>query len=189
MLFQEMSSRYGGEPETKDVTSLDGYIQLAANTFADDEELMPIVQNFMYEVLDKDRINAYAWGEEERLSQENCDKLDELREKISTVESTSLFLKEQKKDELSFDSSEKQDVSSLPDWVQAYPKTVINALGGPALLKQLIDKKGESEARSVIELLGGGIIDEMSMGEYNNDYDDNSFDEFDYSNDGKSSKM
>ena len=43
MLFQEMSSRYGGEPETKDVTSLDGYIQLVANTFADDEELMPIV--------------------------------------------------------------------------------------------------------------------------------------------------
>ena len=32
-------------------------------------------------------------------------------------------------------------------------------------------------------------MDEMSMGEYNNDYDDNSFDEFDYSNDGKSSKM
>ena len=51
MLFQEMSSRYGGEPETKDVTSLDGYVQLVANTFADDEELMPVVQNFMYEVL------------------------------------------------------------------------------------------------------------------------------------------
>ena len=176
MLFQEMSSRYGGEPETKDVTSLDGYVQLVANTFADDEELMPVVQNFMYEVLDKDRINSYAWRDEEKLSQENCDKLDELREKFSTVESTSLFLKEQKKDELSFDSSEKQDISSLPDWVQAYPKTVINALGGPALLKQLIDKKGESEARSVIELLGGGIMDEMSMGTYDNDYDDDNFD-------------
>ena len=49
MLFEEMSLRYGhGDPESIDVCSLNGYIQLIANTFAEDEKLMPIVQNFMY---------------------------------------------------------------------------------------------------------------------------------------------
>lgn len=161
MLFEEMSPRYGhGDPESIDVCSLNGYIQLIANTFAGDEKLMPIVQNFMYSVLDKDKINSSAWRDEDKLSEEDCAKLDEMRAKFSSVESTAQFLQEQKNDEMSFESGTKQDVNSLPDWVQKYPKSVISSLGGPALLKQLIDTKGEEEARSVVEMLGGAIMSE-----------------------------
>lgn len=161
MLFEEMSPRYGhGDPESIDVCSLNGYIQLIANTFAEDEKLMPIVQNFMYSVLDKDKINSSAWGDDDKLSEEDCAKLDEMRAKFSSVESTAQFLQEQKKDEMSFESGTKQDVNSLPDWAQKYPKSVISSLGGPALLQTLIATKGEEEARGIVEMLGGAIMSE-----------------------------
>lgn len=161
MLFQEMSPRYGhGDPDSIDVCSLNGYIQLIANTFAGDEQLMPIVQNFMHTVLDKDKINSFAWGDDDKLSEEDCAKLDELRAKFSSIESTAQLLQEQKRDEMSFESGDKQDINSLPDWAQKYPKSVISSLGGVALLKTLIATKGEEEARGIVEMLGGAIMSE-----------------------------
>ncbi len=167
MLFEEMSPNYYDDPESIDICSLDGYTQLIANTFADDERLMPIVQNFMYTILDKDKINLSAVEDEDKLSQEACARLDEMRAKFSSVESTAKFLQEQKKDELSFESVDKQDSNALPDWVQKYPKSVINSLGGAALLQELIATKGEKEAKKIIKMLGGGIMQEMGMNDYN----------------------
>lgn len=174
MLYESLSPRYADEPEEIDICSLDGYIQFIANTFAGDEQLMPIVQSFMYEVLDKDKINSFAWGEEDKILQEDCDKLDQLRGKFASIESTSQFLSEHKNEAMTFNSGEKQSVDDLPDWAQKYPKSVISSLGGANLLKQLIATKGEEQARSVVEMLGGGIIAEMSMDndDYDNDYDD-----------------
>lgn len=120
-------------------------------------------------MLDKDKINSFAWDDDYKISQEDCDRLDQLRNKFSALESTSQLLDEQKKDDLSFDSGEKQSIDDLPDWVQKYPKSVISSLGGANLLKQLIETQGAAQARSVIEMLGGGIMEEMSMEE---DYDD-----------------
>ena len=175
MLYEELSDEYANEPERIDVTSLDGYIQFIANTFAGDQNLMPIVQNFMYSILDKDLINKFARGEDNKLPQEICDRLDQLRARFSTVESTAQFLDEQKKDEMTFESGQKQNIDDLPDWAKKYPKSVIASLGGASLLKQLIDAKGEEQARSVIELVGGGIMAERNMAEeddYDEDYDD-----------------
>lgn len=172
MLFEEMSPRYGhDDSESIDVCSLDGYIQLIANTFAGDERLMPVVQNFMYTALDKDKINSFAYGDDDKLSEEDCAKLDEMRAKFSSIESTSQFLQEQKKEDLSFESTKKQDIEDLPDWAKAYPKSVISSLGGANLLKQLIDTKGEDAAREIVTMLGGGIMQEMSM-EADDSYDD-----------------
>lgn len=174
MLYESLSPRYADEPEEIDICSLDGYIQFIANTFAGDEQLMPIVQSFMYEVLDKDKINSFAWDEEDKISQEDSDKLDQLRGNFASIESTSQFLNEHKNEEMSFNSGEKQSVDDLPDWAKKYPKSVISSLGGANLLKQLIATKGEEQARSVVEMLGGGIMEEMSMdnNDYDNDYDD-----------------
>lgn len=174
MLYESLSPRYADEPEEIDICSLDGYIQFIANTFAGDEQLMPIVQSFMYEVLDKDKINSFAWGEEDKILQEDCDKLDQLRGKFASIESTSQFLIEHKNEAMTFNSGEKQSVDDLPDWAQKYPKSVISSLGGANLLKQLIATKGEEQARRVVEMLGGGIMAEMSMDndDYDNDYDD-----------------
>lgn len=160
MLYEELSDEYANEPESIDITSLDGYIQFIANTFAGDSNLMPIVQNFMYTVLDKDLINKSAWDEDERLPQEICDKLDQLRMQFSTIQSTKQFLDEKKKDEINFESGRKQSLIDLPDWVNKYPKSVIAALGGAALLKKLIDTKGEEQAKEIIDLLGNGIMAE-----------------------------
>lgn len=165
MLFEEMSPVYSSDDSERiDVCSLNGYVQLIANTFAGDEKLMPIVQNFMYTVLDKDKINLFAYGKEDKLSEEDCARLDEMRTKFSSIESTSQFLQEQKKDEISFESEDKQDINSLPDWAQKYPKSVISSLGGAALLQTLIATKGEEQARSIVEMLGEGIMQEMSTG-------------------------
>ena len=161
MLYEELSDSYAVESEELDICSLNGYVQFISNIFADDEEFIPIVQSFMYEVLDKDRVNSFAYTEEDKVSKDSCDKLDEIRTKFATVDSTRQFLSEQKNNELSFESNNKQDINSLPDWIHQYPKTVINALGGAALLKKLIDTKGEEEARSYIEMLGGAIMREM----------------------------
>ncbi len=160
MLYEELSDEYANEPESVDITSLDGYIQFIANTFAGDSNLMPIVQNFMYTVLDKDLINKSAWDEDERLPQEICDKLDQLRMQFSTIQSTKQFLDEKKKDEINFESGRKQSLDDLPDWVKKYPKSVIASLGGAALLKKLIDTKGEEQAKAIIDFLGNGIMAE-----------------------------
>ncbi len=168
MLYVALSPRYYYEPEKVDICSLEGYIQFIANTFADDQQLMPIVQNFMYEVLDKDRINSFAYDEDDKVSQEDCDKLDQLRNNFATLESTSQFLSEHKKETLLSGSDKKQSVDDLPDWIQQYPESVINSLGGANLLKQLIETKGEAEARSVIGLLANGIMKERSMNDEDN---------------------
>ena len=110
--------------------------------------------------MDKDKINSSAGGDDDKLSEEDCAKLDEMRAKFSSIESTAQFLQEQKKDEMSFESGTKQDVNFLPDWAQKYPKSVISFLGGATLLKQLIDTKGEEEARGIVEMLGGAIMSE-----------------------------
>lgn len=172
MLFEEMSSSYEhDDSERMDVCSLEGYIQLIANTFAGDERLIPVVQNFMYIALDKDKINSFAYSDDEKLSEEDCAKLDEIRTKFSSIESTTQFLQEQKKEDLSFESTKKQDIEDLPDWAKAYPKSVISSLGGADLLKQLIDTKGEEAAKEIITMLGGGIMQEMSV-ESDDFYDD-----------------
>lgn len=161
MLYEELSDEYADEPERIDITSLDGYVQLIANTFAGDQNLMPIVQNFMYGVLDKDLINKSAWREDNKLSQEICNELDQLRARFSTIESTSQFLDEQKKDELTFESGQKQNIDDLPAWAKKYPQFVINSLGGAYLIRELINEKGEEMARSMIEFMGDSILDEL----------------------------
>ena len=164
MLFEELSPRYAcNNTDAVDICSPEGYIQLVANTFALDDKLIPVVQNFMYLVLDKDKMNSFAQNEEDKLSDEDCIRLEQLKNKFVSIESTSIFLKEQLNTEISFKSKNKQDVNDLPEWVQKYPKSVISSLGGPALLQQLIVKKGEQEARYVIEMLGGAIMDENAM--------------------------
>lgn len=174
MLFEEM--RYGhNDSESIDVCSLDGYIQLIANTFAGDERLMPVVQNFMYSALDKDKINSFAYDDDKKLSAEDCTKLDEMRAKFSSIESTAQYLQEQKKEDLSFESTKKQDIGDLPDWAKAYPESVINSLGGADMLKQLIATKGEEAAKEFVKTLGGGIMQEMLMRAYDSYDDDYSF--------------
>ena len=176
MLQQEFDDRYQPKSDKNSITSLDGYIQFIANTFADDKELIPIVQDFMYEVLDKDLI--LEQNDEKIVNYENHIKLDKLREKFSTVESTNKFLSEHKNNELSYKSEKKQDIDELPEWVKQFPKSVINSLGGAALLKQLIESKGEAEARNVVEFLGNGILSERKMED--DEYDDNSESFVDY---------
>ena len=176
MLREEFDSRYQPKSDENSITSLDGYIQFIANTFADDKELIPIVQDFMYEVLDKDLI--LEQNDEKIVNYENHIKLDKLREKFSTVESTNKFLSEHKNNELSYKSEKKQNIDELPEWVKQFPKSVINSLGGAALLKQLIESKGEAEARNVVEFLGNGILSEREMED--DEYDDNSESFVDY---------
>lgn len=178
MLYEELSDNYVDEPETVDITSLDGYIQFIANTFAGDQNLMPIVQNFMYSVLDKNLINKCAWNDDQKLPQEICNKLDQLREKFTTVESTTQFLNEQKRENMNFESGKKQNIDDLPDWVRKYPKSVIASLGGASLLKQLIESKGEEEAKRIVEFLGDGIMNERNMADeetFDKDYSDIQF--------------
>ncbi len=153
MLYEEMSPHFSSEPEKIDICSIEGYIQLIANTFAGDEQLMPIVQDFIYTVLDKDKINLTKHRYEDKLSDNQCVKLDQMRSKFSSVESTSQFLNEYQNKDIKFQSEAKQDISDLPDWVQQYPTSIIISLGGPNLLKQMIDTKGEDKARKLIELL------------------------------------
>lgn len=162
MLYEEHSPRYvQGEGERINVCTIDGYVQLIADTFAGDEKLIPIVQEFMHEVLDKEKINSFSWDNEDQLSEEDCTKLEQLRSQFETVDSTKQFLEEQKQSESLFKSKKRQSAVSLPDWVQVYPKSVINALGGYNLLSQLIQTQGEEAAKEIIAMLGGGIMEEI----------------------------
>lgn len=174
MLYESLSPRYETNSEEFDITSLEGYIQFIANTFAGDEELLPIVQQFMFEVLDKDILNSFALFEEDKLSQESCYKLDKYRKQFTTLDSTRQFLNKQKNDDLQFHSGVKQSIDNLPYWLKQYPKIVISSLGGASLLKKLIDTRGETEVRKWFETYANIIISEMSK-ENDSDYDNSDF--------------
>ena len=96
MLFEEHSPMYyHSAPQSVDVCSIDGYTKLIANTFAADDELLTVVQEFLYEVLCVDRINSYADGNAMfMLLKKDCEKLEKLHEIFSTVESTQNYLKQ-----------------------------------------------------------------------------------------------
>ena len=55
----------------------------------------------------------------------------------------------------------KEDIV-LPQWTMKYDEDVINTLGGKELIMLTIEKKGEQQARGVIELLADGIMAEKS---------------------------
>ena len=161
MLFQEHSPMYGDEErEEIDICSIDGYVQLVANTFADHENLIPAVRDFMYEVLNKDTINSFAGDEAEELLEEDCCRLDWLRARFSSIESTKEFLEQKKRPDLSFESAKEVKITDLPEWLQTYPEEAISALGGASLLKKLIQTRGEELARKTIPILAKGIMEE-----------------------------
>lgn len=161
MLFSEHSPLYYHEPEEINICSIDGYVQLIANTFAGNERLIPAVCDFMYEVLDKGSINSFARDNEEKLSEEDCSRLDWLRMNFATAESTKEFLEQKKNPELSFESAKEVKTANLPKWLQVYPEEVISALGGASLLQKLIQTRGEELARKTIPILAEGIMKEM----------------------------
>ncbi len=163
MLYEAMSKKFKKETETIDICSLEGYIQLIANTFADEVNLTPSVQRFMYTALDKNRVNLAAYDKEDELSEEDCAKLMAMRGKFRTILSTSTFLDERKNSNIELKSGVAQDVNSLPDWLKKYPPFIIESLGGAALLKELIETKGEDIAKEVVEMLASGIMAERGM--------------------------
>ena len=160
------------KPEKPDITSLDGYIQFISNIFADDEQLIPIVQDFMSKIL-------LEWFNDLKDLKESADlddiesynKLIDLINKFSTIESTKQFLKEHKNDNLEYKSAKKQSINDLPEWAKKYPRSVIESLGGASTLKQIIESKGEGQSRSIIELLASGIMSERGMDK--EEYDEN----------------
>ncbi len=171
MLYEAMSKRFVKETETIDICSLEGYIQLIANTFADEVNLIPSVQRFMYTVLDKNKINLAAYDKEDELNDEDCAKLMAMRDKFRTILSTSIFLDERKNSNIEFKSGVAQDINTLPDWLKKYPPFIIDSLGGAALLKELIETKGEEEAKNIVEMLGNGIMEELGMDDsYGDEY-------------------
>lgn len=171
-LYQDLSPIYGTDSNGVSICSLNGYVTFIANNFANDKKLLPIVQRFMYEVLDKDKITSFCsdWNDKDKISSDDLKKLDELRNNFSSIEKTNKFLNSLKRDDISFSSKKAQNINDLPEWVRKYPDSVINALGGANLLKKLIETEGEVKARQMIEFLGDGILEEQGM--------EDSYDEF-----------
>lgn len=66
-----------------------------------------------------------------------------MRAKFSSIESTSQFLQEQKKADLSFESTKKQDIEDLTDLTKTYPKSVISSLGG-GIMQEMSMKTDDS---------------------------------------------
>ena len=159
MLFWEHMPSCGDAPELIDginICDMDGYTQLVANTFAGDDNMFPVVQSYMYEVLDFDRITANPLGKDQKWTDADRNKLLALRECFSSLESTKNFMSEYKKDDILSGSATKPSFDDIPEWLKVYPESTIDALGGIALLQQLIQNRGESTAKELLTMLADG---------------------------------
>lgn len=175
MIYENISPLYiHDDADELDICSLNGYIQLIANTFSDGESLMPIIQDFMYTTLDKNNVNCATDFiiEGRQISVDNWNKLENIREKFNSIESTSQFLKSIKRDDLTFKSNKCININDLPDWIKNYPKSIISSLGGAALIKELIEKRGEKFAEEFITFSANAIMQEQSMKEEDMNSDD-----------------
>lgn len=157
------------DEENGDVDTLDFYIKYIAQQFAGNDEFIPYVQDFIYEVLDPDILRDMTNEEYNRFSnriepdEKTLAKIAGIREQFKTVESTKSYLERVKMQNPETEKQNKHEKRLVPNFIANMSKRDINSLGGLDNLLKLVEVKGEDSAKEILSLLGYEINDGLTQ--------------------------
>lgn len=151
------------EEEEGDADTVSSYIKYISQQFAENEDFIPIVQDFVYSIFDPQELKEltnkeYSWynitPDEGTLA-----NIASIREHFKTVESTKAYLEQVKEQSSKVEKQDKTDERTIPNFIANMSKKDINNLGGLEQLLKLVEVKGEDAAKELLTLLGYTIND------------------------------
>lgn len=151
-----------GEGET-----INSYIKYIAKEFAENDEFLPYVQNYVYSILDAEKLNELtdklynrnsSFSEPVTPDARILSQISNIRKKFKTVESTKAYLEyvKMKNTEIEKIENEKKDI---PNFITNMSKRDINNLGGVDILLKMVELKGEESTKETLQMLGYSIND------------------------------
>lgn len=169
---QEMLTYCIAYPESAKYSELEGntdtvksYINYIAQQFAGNDEIMPAVQDFIYNIFDPQKLKDLTNEEYNYFSnritpdERTLAKIASIREQFRTVESTKAYLAQVKEQSQKVEKQEKATAKNIPNFIANMSKRDINNLGGLEQLLKLVEMKGEDSAKELLSILGYEIND------------------------------
>ncbi len=169
---QEMLTYYIAYPESAKESELEGntdtvksYINYIAQQFAGNDEIMPAVQDFIYNIFDPQKLKDLTNEEYNYFSnritpdERTLAKIASIREQFRTVESAKAYLTQVKEQSPEVEKQEKATTKDIPNFIANMSKRDINNLGGLEQLLKLVEMKGEDSAKELLSILGYEIND------------------------------
>lgn len=163
-------SAHEGEKEGN-ADTVSSYIKYIAQQFAENDEFMPFVQDFVYSVFDPEKLRAmtneeYNYFSDRVTPDENTlAKIASIRQQFRTVESTKAYLEQVKMQNPETEKQTKPAERPVPNFIANMSKRDINNLGGLEQLIKLVELKGEDSAKELLSMLGYEISDDKAQEE------------------------
>lgn len=129
--------------------TLDTYIEWIAQEMGDSEEMMPIIQSFMNEIMNISREEVIE--ENGEIDEEAFAYFNDVKAKFLSLESTKQYISEVKS-KLPLKKEEKKLI--LPQIFANMSKSDINKLGGKEQLIKLYEKEGTAKTIMLLTTLG-----------------------------------
>ncbi len=129
--------------------TLDTYIQWIAQEMGDSEEMMPIIQSFMSEIMDISREDVV--NENGLINEEAFAYFNNIKAKFKTLDSTKEYISEVK---AKLPQKEAEKELEIPDILTNMSKRDVKKLGGMEQLIALYNKVGEEKAIELLTTLG-----------------------------------
>lgn len=129
--------------------TLDTYIEWIAQEMGDNEEMLPIIQDFMNEIMNISRDEVIE--ENGKIDEEEFTYFNDVKSKFESIESTKEYLSKIKE---KLPPKEKEEKVVLPDLFANMSRKDINQLGGKEQLIKLYEKEGEQKTRELLLILG-----------------------------------
>ena len=129
--------------------TLDTYIAWIAQEMGDNEEMMPIIQDFMNDIMNISRDEVIE--ENGEIDEEAFAYFNEVKAKFNSLESTKQYISEIK---AKLPPKEKEEKVVIPDLFANMSKRDINQLGGMEQVIKLYEKEGEQKTRELLSILG-----------------------------------
>lgn len=129
--------------------TLDTYIEWIAQEMGDNEEMLPIIKDFMNEIMNISRDEVIE--ENGRIDEEAFTYFNDVKSKFESIESTKEYLSKIKE---KLPPKEKEEKLVVPDLFANMSKRDINQLGGMEQVIKLYETEGEQKTRELLSILG-----------------------------------
>lgn len=173
---QEMLTYYLAYPENAKESELEGntdtvdsYINYIAQELAGNDEIMPAVQDFIYNTFDPQKLKDLTNEEYNYFSnritpdEKTLARIASIRERFRTVESTKAYLEQVKEQNPEVEKQDETTKKAIPNFIANMSKRDINNLGGLEQLLKLVEMKGEDSAKELLSILGYEINDSKTQ--------------------------
>lgn len=135
--------------EAGSTDTLDTYIEWIAGEMGDNEEMLPIIQSFMNEIMNISREEVIE--ENGEIDEEAFTYFNDIKAKFQSLESTKQYISEVKS---KLPPKKEEEKLVVPELFANMSKSDINQLGGMEQVIKLYEKEGEAKTRELLSILG-----------------------------------